>query len=68
VKTEVTVSNFSGGPMIRPLPLQGAWVRFPVRDLRSHVCCSAAIKKKVVMNLMKTVSDQLLIFWIPMDY
>ena len=40
------------------LPLQGAWVRSLVRELRSHMPCGMAKKKKKKDSLLRTDSKR----------
>ena len=39
--------EFPGGPVVKAeLPLQGTWVQFLVSELRSHMLCGMAKRKK----------------------
>ena len=38
--------DFSDGPVVKTLPLQGAWVQSLVGELRSHMQHAVAKKKK----------------------
>ena len=60
---EFMVRDLPGGPVVKTVhPLQGAWVRSPVRELRSHMPQGMGQKKKKEfkaiswLSLPKTVS------------
>ena len=47
-----SLQDFPGSPVVdSAIPLQGTWVHFLVRELRSHVLYSTA--KKKIFNLKK---------------
>ena len=44
---DIELRDFSAGPVVKTLlPVQGAWVRSLVEELRSHMLCGVAKKKK----------------------